>query len=183
MTVLGFDTSLPSTTACVIRPGADPVATPLREQFSEGVTHRRRLERRGDLQQPAVLPVRPDQLDADGEAVDWSAVSALVPVRVRCTNIGNTLWLASPSGSGQVMLGAHLLDEQRRLLALDHARAPLPRSVRPGEAIEVAMTLPAPATPGRYLIEVDLVAEGMAWFGSLGSPTAGFPLEVGNVEG
>ena len=28
MTVLGFDTSRPSTTACVIRPGADPVATP-----------------------------------------------------------------------------------------------------------------------------------------------------------
>ena len=43
-------------------PGSDPVATPLREQFSDEVTHRRRLERRGDLQQPAVLPVRPDHL-------------------------------------------------------------------------------------------------------------------------
>jgi hypothetical protein len=112
-----------------------------------------------------------------------SAAQALVPVRVRCTNIGNTLWLASPTGAGQVMLGAHLLDEQRRLLALDHARTPLPRNVAPGEAIEVETTLPAPATPGRYLIEIDLVAEGIAWFGSLGSPTAGFPLQVESSEG
>ena len=28
MTVLGFDTSMPTTAACVLRPGADPVATP-----------------------------------------------------------------------------------------------------------------------------------------------------------
>jgi hypothetical protein len=81
------------------------------------------------------------------------------------------------------MLGAHLLDGQRRLLALDHARAPLLRDVAPRDAIEMEMTLAVPGEAGRYLIEIDLVAEGVAWFGALGSPTAGFELVVESREG
>jgi SAM-dependent methyltransferase len=110
-------------------------------------------------------------------------VGGVVAVDVRATNIGNTLWRGSSPGVGQVMLGAHLLDGQRRLLALDHARAPLLRDVAPRDAIEVEMTLPVPAEAGRYLIEIDVVAEGVAWFGALGSPTAGFELLVESREG
>jgi SAM-dependent methyltransferase/uncharacterized protein (DUF3820 family) len=112
-----------------------------------------------------------------------AAAEAALPVRVRGTNIGNTRWLASAAGAGQVMLGAHLLDAQRRLLALDHARAPLPRDVAPGDAIEIEMAVPVPSSAGRYLIEIDLVAEGIAWFAALGSPTAGFDLLVEGGEG
>ncbi len=103
---------------------------------------------------------------------------SLIPVRVRATNIGNTRWLRAAPDVGQVMLGAHLLDGQRRLLVLDHARTPLARDLPPLESIEIESALAAPATPGRYLIEIDLVAEGVAWFGPLGSPTVGFELEV-----
>ncbi len=103
---------------------------------------------------------------------------ARVPVRVRATNIGNTRWLRTAADVGQVMLGTHLLDAQRRLLSLDHSRTPLPRDVEPSDTIEIEAVLAAPAAAGRYLVEIDLVAEGIAWFGSLGSPTAGFELEV-----
>jgi hypothetical protein len=101
-----------------------------------------------------------------------------VPVRVRATNIGNTRWLCASSDVGQVMLGAHLLDAQRRLLVLDHARTALDHDVPPRETVEIEIAPFAPAAPGRYLIEIDLVAEGLAWFGALGSPTVGFELVV-----
>ena len=81
------------------------------------------------------------------------------------------------------MLGAHLLDGRRRLLVLDYTRTPLPRDVEPEESVEIESALAAPIVPGRYLIEIDLVAEGIAWFGSLGSPTAGFELTVEPANG
>ncbi len=101
-----------------------------------------------------------------------------VPFRVRATNIGNTLWRREASGAGQVMLGAHLLDRERRLLVLDHARTGLARDVPPGDTIEIEGALATPEAPGRYRIEIDFVAEGIAWFGALGSPTASFEMEV-----
>ncbi len=107
---------------------------------------------------------------------------SLIPLRVRATNIGNTRWLRTSADVGQVMLGAHLLDGQRRLLVLDHARTPLAKDLEPFATIEIESALAAPAVAGRYLIEIDLVAEGVAWFGSLGSPTAGFDLEVEPAE-
>jgi SAM-dependent methyltransferase len=103
---------------------------------------------------------------------------SVVPVRVRATNIGNTRWRHDAVAVGQVMLGAHLLDDRERLLALDHARAEIARDVPPGETIEIDASVAAPAGPGRYRIEIDLVAEGLAWFGALGSPTAAFEIEV-----
>lgn len=33
-------------------------------------------------------------------------------------------------------------------------------------------------TPGRYVVELDLVDEGIAWFSSLGSPTVLVRLDV-----
>ena len=106
----------------------------------------------------------------------------LIPVSVRATNIGNTKWLRAPAELGQVALGAHLLNDQRRLLVLDLSRTPLPRDVAPREDVEIEAALAAPLLPGRYLIELDLVDEGVAWFGALGSPTVGFELEVPTPE-
>ena len=36
----------------------------------------------------------------------------------------------------------------------------------------------APATPGRYLIEWDMVSEGACWFAQCGSEAARVPLHV-----
>jgi SAM-dependent methyltransferase len=107
---------------------------------------------------------------------------SLIPVSLRATNIGNTTWLRAAADVGQVLLGAHLLDGQRRLLVLDYARTPLPRDVAPLQAVELEAALAAPLPPGRYMIELDLVDEGVAWFGALGSPTVGFELEVPPLE-
>jgi hypothetical protein len=36
--------------------------------------------------------------------------------------------------------------------------------VRPGEKVRVEFAIPAPAAPGDYLVEFDLVAEHVCWF-------------------
>jgi hypothetical protein len=64
------------------------------------------------------------------------------------------------------------------MLVRDHMRTPLPRDVPPGDHLEIRAEFEMPRAPGRYALELDLVDEGIAWFGSLGSPTLQVPIEV-----
>jgi hypothetical protein len=57
-------------------------------------------------------------------------------------------------------------------------RTPLPGKVRSGDAFEVELAVPWPARPGRYLLEVDLVLEDVAWF----ADRVGAPVAAGEVE-
>jgi hypothetical protein len=98
---------------------------------------------------------------------------------VKVKNSGNTLWLAAPQkAKGHVFLGSHLLDAKGAILDLDHARAPLPRNLAPGEEASVELVFDAPARPARYQLELDLVVEGLTWFGPRGSQTLKLPLDV-----
>jgi hypothetical protein len=40
------------------------------------------------------------------------------------------------------------------------------------------MDVTAPAQPGQYQLEIDLVWEGVMWFKDIGNPTATIPLSV-----
>jgi hypothetical protein len=60
----------------------------------------------------------------------------------------------------------------------DYERAWLPHDVAPGDAVDVPITLRAPAEPGRYALKFDLVCEGIDWFESHGSPVTITPLVV-----
>lgn len=59
-------------------------------------------------------------------------------------------------------------------------RGELPRVVRPGEAVELELTLEASPpggstpTPGNYVLEVALVQEGVRWF----SQTVRIPVAI-----
>jgi len=103
----------------------------------------------------------------------------IASVRLRATNLGNTRWLHAPRpGGGHVSLGGHLLDERRTVRDRDYLRAPLPRDVPPGEAIELSVALPLPGGRGRWAVELDLVDEGIAWFADRGSPTVTVEMET-----
>jgi hypothetical protein len=101
-----------------------------------------------------------------------------LPLSLSITNVGNTLWLCRPEGRGQVALGVHLLGGHREMLHRDYFRVSLPRDVAPGEAVEVRAEVEVPDVEGRYAFELDLVDEGVTWFGSEGSPTLDVPFEV-----
>ena len=112
---------------------------------------------------PRALPSRGLSADAAGRAP--------APFRVRVQNTGQTRWLAETdeSGVGQVRLGLSLLDAEGRLRQLDFGRCSLARDVAPGQEIRIEGQIPPLASPGRYVLRFDLVAEGVSWFAERGT--------------
>ena len=49
---------------------------------------------------------------------------------------------------------------------------------RPGESLELLLTILAPTDPGSYVMELDLVQSGVAWFADKGSRAARVRVEV-----
>jgi len=93
-------------------------------------------------------------------------------VRTRIRNRSTRAFPAQASyGRRLVRLGAQLLGDDGTLADRDHARAWLPRHLPAGEADELAIDVPVPATPGRYRLKFDLVSEGIDWFEACGSDT------------
>lgn len=108
------------------------------------------------------------------------APGGAIPVRATLTNDGVSAWPArSRSGTGHVTFGVQLLDGSARLLARDHYRASLPSDVSPGTTVRLAFDCPAPEGSGAYMLKFDLVAEGVTWFETTGSPAVTRALTVG----
>ena len=57
------------------------------------------------------------------------------------------------------------------MVVQDDARASLLFDLTPGQEVELPLTVTAPREPGRYTLEIDMVQELVAWFGSAGSKT------------
>lgn len=103
---------------------------------------------------------------------------ARVSVRLRVTNISAVPWLLDIPGGRHICIANHWLDEQGAVVIPDDGRARLPHDLAPGESGLVALGVTAPSLAGRYLLEVDLVQERIAWFAQRGSQTLRLPLLV-----
>ena len=91
-------------------------------------------------------------------------------------NVGDTVWRAlPPTRRGTVMVGGRLYCAERPLG--ETLRALIPRDVHPQEraCVEYKFKLPG---AGRYWIDVDLVDEGICWFGDHGSQTLRLEISV-----
>jgi SAM-dependent methyltransferase len=134
------------------------------------------------------LPARPP-LPATAHRARLSAGFSLLElhpgeertVNVRVTNDSEVTWPAS-TGPGDVTgvprLGNHWRSSRGGLVTRDDGRTTMPRPVGPGESIDVELCVCAPATPRRYVLEFDLVEEGVTWFELRGSPTLRIPVVV-----
>jgi hypothetical protein len=93
---------------------------------------------------------------------------------VKLRNASSGIWpaLANAEGSHRVLIGNHWLDENNQPLVNDDGRSTLLYDLKPGEEIELPLTVTAPRRAGRYVLEVDVVQEGVAWFASKGSKPA-----------
>jgi tRNA (mo5U34)-methyltransferase len=101
--------------------------------------------------------------------------------QLRVENTGLARWPATgdgAAGKGAVSLGAHLLWETEEEVDWDYGRARLPRDLEPGETANLEFKVRAPATPGRYIVEFDMVAEHVTWFEDHGSGTLRHELVV-----
>lgn len=108
----------------------------------------------GDL--AALTPVNDDHRLAPGEAGE---------VLVRLTNQGGAVW---PWGLDQppfVRPAHRWLHLDGTPLGPDHPRQALPCTIGPGATEVVPLRVHAPALPGEYILDVDVVHEGVAWCG------------------
>jgi glycosyl transferase-like sugar-binding protein len=121
-------------------------------------------------------------LAGDAYAADIESVEAeprLAPgevghVHVRVTNRGSETWPWDADAGPEIRCAYRWRHPNGMLLVAEGRRTSFTRDVRPGESLVVPLLVEAPATPGRYLLEVDVVHERVRWFGT----ERRFPVEV-----
>ena len=111
-----------------------------------------------------------------GAAYDASGVptkgtiSAPLQAQVRLTNTSSFTW--SAAGTNPVRLGSHWIDLAGQVVVWDGQRSALPADVPTGGTVAVNATIPTPPKPGTYVLQLDLVQEGLTWFSTAGAPAA-----------
>jgi hypothetical protein len=106
-------------------------------------------------------------------ALDIEAGS-IVELGVTVRNTSSAPWPADRF----VNLGNHWRAVDGALLRNDDGRASLTGTTPPGAEVELALEMQAPDETGPYLVELDLVIEGVAWFADRGSPTTTIEVRV-----
>ena len=99
------------------------------------------------------------------------------PVRITVQNLGRGRWPAA-GDPGQVTLGNQWRRMDASLLVRDDARVPLSRDLGPRDDLDLVITPTAPPEPGAYLLDFDMVEEGVCWFGERESEVARVPIVV-----
>jgi SAM-dependent methyltransferase len=107
---------------------------------------------------------------------------AQITLDVVAENGSSQVWPALPDARGhrQICVANHWLHDDGELLRRDDGRCPLPFDVAPAASASVMLVVTAPQADGRYLLELDLVQEDVAWFSETGSPTLRIPCIVGS---
>lgn len=97
-----------------------------------------------------------------------SVAGGSVPYQVSITNTGSSTWTAG--GPNPVRLGVHFTatgggypTSAQQPWPMDQ-RFSLPFDVRPGASVTLAVSVVPPASSGTYVLEYQLVKEGVAWF-------------------
>lgn len=91
-------------------------------------------------------------------------------------NVSGNVW--SQGDAGAIRVGNHWLDAHAGMVVQDDGRAPLPAVLRPGERCSIELDVRAPAQSGKYLLELDVVHEGITWFADRGSRTVRLPIAI-----
>ncbi len=94
-------------------------------------------------------------------------------LRVRVRNAGDIVWPGCERSAGkfQVSLGSHWLNANGEVASKAEGRSPLAADLGPRQETETSFVVDAPAEPGDYVLEIDLLQENVAWFGPKGSRT------------
>ena len=101
----------------------------------------------------------------------------VVPVKIK--NASEIQWWARgapvntrPDNKFYIAAGDRWLKADGSLLTNMDGRYGISKDLKPGEEEEVPLLITAPATPGDYTLEVDVLQEGVTWFSDKGSRTA-----------
>ena len=150
--------------------GDNPVVDPIRSTFDSiriALGHRRTSRNSPDLLDASFVVRTPLPLEV--------APGARVHVSLRATNTGKAVWLTgrSPDERGVVSLSWEW-KRDGEVAGDKEPRRELHLSVFPGDSMDLEASTFAPDAPGRYELEISLVAE----MGNQTSRTIGEPLTV-----
>jgi hypothetical protein len=105
-----------------------------------------------------------------------TTIGERVEIPLSILNQGNATWV--PVGEYPYYLSYHLLDKNGLVLRFDNRRFSLPKRIYPGQKIDMTIPLRSPLEHGEYLLEFDLLREGLFWFKDHGSLTSEIKLSV-----
>ena len=105
------------------------------------------------------------------EAPTTLAVGSGMWVWFHIFNRGTGNW-SSSHPNYPVFACYHWLSDQRQVVEFEHRRTPLTRPIGPNECAHIRLHVMAPPTPGRYVLQLDMVREYKAWFSSKEQPPA-----------
>lgn len=113
------------------------------------------------------------------EVPDEMRVGERASFSVTLRNSSHEVWNGE-QGSGTRLVSAsyHWLDRHANMHTFMGPRKILPRNLAPGEDITITNFILPPASPGTYLLELDVAAEGMGWFGAHGKPGPQITVQV-----
>ncbi|MDQ2953212.1 MAG: SpoIID/LytB domain-containing protein, partial [Chloroflexota bacterium] len=97
-----------------------------------------------------------------------------IPVTLK--NTGAAAW--NFAGANPVDLSYHWHDPSGNTVVWDGVRTPLVADVAPGASATVTARVTTPLTGGAYTLTLDLVREGVAWFGTIGNTPFRAPTTV-----
>jgi hypothetical protein len=94
-------------------------------------------------------------------------------VKVHLKNRGDSVWAGCERNAGplQVSLGGHWLNSSGQAIAAGGGRTVLAADLAPSQETDLIYTVDAPSMPGEYVLELDMLQEGVAWFGLKSSKT------------
>jgi SAM-dependent methyltransferase len=98
--------------------------------------------------------------------------------RLKIRNVGWRVW-SSASADKPDYVSYHWLDARGAdVVVWDGERTPLPRDIGPGEELDLLLRVKAPDRPGRFILAVDMVREGEAWYSDAGIPWRRVPFRI-----
>jgi SAM-dependent methyltransferase len=92
---------------------------------------------------------------------------------LRVDNVSGVTWPADSVG-----LGDHWLTPDAEMVRMNDGRARLSGDLRDGDHEVLTVRVNHPSRPGRYVLEFDMVQEGVTWFTDQGSPVLRVPVLV-----
>jgi hypothetical protein len=132
----------------------------------------------------------PERLRRDLYAVEWLgaqapatvAAGSSFTVRTAIANRSRAAWPSTRPAA--VALSYHWVDPAGGPVVWDGLRTALPFDVPPGGELRLDQAVRAPDTPGLYVLMLDPVFEGVAWFSERnGGQVLRLPVEVAAAPG
>lgn len=102
-----------------------------------------------------------------------SHAGAPAEFRLNVMNIGTAKWLASGANRGSVNIGILITSADRTT----ESRSGIGDGLKPGDQVDLTVQLPV-LPPGNYHVEIDIVAEFVCWFRSIGNESVKFQVEI-----